>query len=69
MCNRTENNGRLLRRPQPAKLQPLQNCLSPVSSPDLEEDPNSPHSDPDLTAEEEQDAVVSLRICKQFSIT
>ncbi|XP_067949228.1 uncharacterized protein [Watersipora subatra] len=50
--NRTANNGRLLRKPQPRKLEPLRQCLTPDSSPE----PHAVSPDPDLLAEE-QDAV------------
>ena len=55
-AHRTDNNGRLLRRPQPRKLQPLMKCLTPESSPEPDDEPPT---DPDQLANEQLDAVVS----------
>ena len=60
--NRTENNGKLLRRPQRRQPEPLQQCLSPVSSPDndIDEVDNQPQlTQRDAGAESHtQDAIV-----------
>lgn len=56
--NRTENNGKLLRRPQRRQPEPLQQCLSPVSSPEME-DRHNLLTQRDVGAESHtQDAIV-----------